>query len=314
MKKVLYILMCMVMLCSFLLPVFAEEGGNEQTETTVDASVPRLMVTSYEVLGETVAPGKNATVKVTIKNQSGTKAVKNIKLSIEEGTGDIKPVSMGTQYVSAIYAGSTYVWQFDMTASTTAQIAEHQLMINMEYEDIYFGSYSASDTIRIAVEQSVALDFDGAKLPLKVVQGDTVTVDINLMNTGKTDLRNCKLDFAVNGLDCGGTVFVGEIPAGENAVGSANLRISSEILGDTAGTVTISYEDAYGRPHSKTADLSTTIVEKVITPEETEEEGAKYPLWWAFVLGGLTVGGGIGCAVPIGIYSSKQRKEDEKRL
>lgn len=40
----------------------------------------------------------------------------------------------------------------------------------------------------------------------------------------------------------------------------------------------------------------------------------KYRLWWAFMLGGLVIGGAVGAIIPISINSYKRRKEDELRL
>jgi uncharacterized membrane protein len=312
MKRLFAILIAVVLCFGFSITAFAGENDEEKQ---ADASTPRLMVTSYEVEKGSISPNKKATVKVTLKNQSSTKAVKNIKLSLSEESGEIKPDGMGTEYVKSIYAGGTYTWQFDLTATPTAQIGEHQVTVNMEYEDKDYNAYSSSDVIRINVKQTVKLDYDGAKLPVKVTQGDTISVDINLMNTGKTDLSNCKLDFDIDNLESGGTTFVGDIPAGENKTGSTNLQISSDTLGEATGTITISYDDAYGKTHSQAIDVSTTIIEKVAqTQSEAEEETTKYPLWWAFLLGGIVVGGGIGCAIPISINARKQRKEDEMRL
>lgn len=289
--------------------------GELSEEAVIDSSQPRLMVTSYELEGDSVTPGKKSHCKVVIKNQSGTKSVRNLKLSLSEDSGDIRPDGMGTQFVNAIYAGSTYTWEFDLTAVDTAQIGEHIVTVMMEYEDKNYASYSASDVLRMTVKQSVSLDYDGAALPVKVYQEDNVTVDITLMNTGKTNLRNCKIDYAVEHLTTGGTTFVGEIPAGESKTGSTNLRVDATALGEAKGKVTISYEDAFGETYTVSADLSTVIEKKVIpaAPEE-EEKQSKYPLWWVFLLVGLVTGGGIGCAIPIAVYSKKQRKEDELRL
>lgn len=66
---------------------------------------------------------------------------------------------------------------------------------------------------------------------------DTVTVPANLMNTGKSPLYNCSIDYQIEGLDSGGTTFLGEIPAGQNKIGGGNLRVSKETLGDVAGTI-----------------------------------------------------------------------------
>jgi hypothetical protein len=319
MKKFLVFIISIVMCLSFGITAYADGGDIVEPETettTVDASQPRLMVTSYEVENGSITPNESSTVKVVFKNQSPTKAVKNIKLSLSEDSGDIKPEGMGTQYVSAIYAGSTYTWEVKLTASNTAQIGEHAVTVSTEYEDKDYNSYSSSDTLRINVKQSVSLDYDGATLPAKVVQDETITVDINLMNTGKTDLSNCKIEYNIDGLESGGVTFIGSINAGENKTGSANLRVNSENLGEVKGTITISYDDAYGKTYEENVDVSTNVIEKVVTTTENQEEEktSKYPLWWVFLITGVVVGGVVGCVIPISINARKQRKEDEMRL
>lgn len=309
MKKILVILLTLCLSLTFTATAFAGEK-----ETTQDASQPRVMVTDYEVKDGSVTPSKKTTLKVTIKNFSKKKAVSNIKLSILDESGEIKTDKMGTQFVDKIYAGGTYVWEIPLIASKTAQIGEHKLTVNMEYEDKYFTAYSSSDIISVTVKQSVGLDYSGAQLPSKVFQEGTETVNITLMNTGKMDLHNCKIDFDIEGLSCGGTVFVGEIPVGESKVGNANLRVSNTLLGDIKGTVTISYEDTFGKKYKKTTDISTKIAKKTVPKVEETEEKSKYPLWWLFLIVGVAVGGGIGFAIPTAINSKKQRKEDELRL
>lgn len=308
MKKLITIILALVMCFGFTLTAYAEE-----TETTQDASNPRLMVTDFKVDGGSLSPNKKSKVTITLKNFSNTKYIKNIKLSVTEESGDIKPVGTGNKFVDIIYAGSTYTWEIELTASSTAQIGEHAVTVSSEYEDKYYGAYSGSDVIRLNVKQTVGLDYSGVQLPVKVYPDDTTTMDISLLNTGKSNIRNCKIDFDIKGLESGGTTFVGEIAAGEQSSASANLRVGKE-LGETEGTVTITYEDEFGKSYTKEQKVSTTIVEKPVEPETEEEEQSKYPLWWAFLLGGIILGGGIGCAIPIAIYSNKQRKEDEMRL
>ena len=308
MKKIITIILALVICFGFTLTAYAGEK-----ETTQDASSPRLMVTDFKVEGGSLKPNKKSTVTITLKNYSKTKYIKNIKLSVTEESGDIKPVGTGNTYVDKINANGTYTWEVELTASSTAQIGEHAVTVSSEYEDKYYGSYSNSDVIRVNVKQTVGLDFSGVQLPVKVYPDDTTTMEIAILNTGKSNIRNCKIDFDIKGLESGGTTFVGEIEAGGQGSASANLRVGKE-LGETEGTVTITYEDEFGKTYTKEQKVSTTIVEKPVEPETEEEEQAKYPLWWVFLLGGIVLGGGIGCAIPIAIYNNKQRKEDEKRL
>ncbi|MCC8073131.1 MAG: hypothetical protein LIO62_03275 [Clostridiales bacterium] len=311
MKKLLSLFLTLTLCLCFNITAFA--SGEE---TTQDESQPRLMVTEYTLDGETLTPSKKSKLTITFKNYSQSKSLRNIKLSIIDESDEIATQDMPTKYVERIYAGSTYTWELYLTAAKTAQIGEHKLTVTSEYEDKYYTAYTATDTITINVKQSVALDYDGVSLPSEVVQGETQTLTVNLMNTGKTDLSNCKIDFSIDGLESGGTLFIGEILAGESKEGSANLKVSSENIGEVSGTATIYYEDAFGESYSKEVKLSTTI-EKKVTAEQTETEDSEEntnSLWWLFALAGAAVGIALGAGIPAIVRSKKQRKEDELRL
>lgn len=304
----------------YLSPVPPEETEKptEETkeETTEDNSTPRFMVTSYELSEKSLSPEKSATLSVTFKNYSSTKALYNIKFSLEDPSGEILTTGMPTKYVKSISAGGVYTWNIELTAINTASIGQHDLQVSAEYEDKNFGSYSSSDTVRVDVKQSVKLKYSGATLPKKVIQGDTQTVTIDLMNTGKSTIYNCTLDFDIESMQSGGSVFVGNIEPAQSAQGSANLRVDSDALGEVTGKITITYEDDYGKEYKKTADVSTVIEEKVeqVATTEEEEKEKKNPLWWLFILIGLAVGGGLGFGIPWLINDKKQRKEDDLRL
>lgn len=289
--------------------------GKTEEETKENNSSPRLMVTDYKIENGFLTPDGSASLKITIKNTNPKRAVSNIKLSLGDESGEIKPDSMGTKYVSAISAGGVYTWNVKLTAANTAAANEHKMNLNMEYEDENHSPYSASDTLLVQVRQAASLDYSGAQLPVKVIQGNVTTVTLTLMNTGKSTLYNCMFEFNVEGLNGGGSTFVGTINSGESGTGNANLRVSEEVLGKVNGTLTISYEDDYGEKYTKTVDVSTVIEKKVeLTDTLNEEEEKQNNLWWLFLLIGLAVGGGLGFGIPHAINSSKQRKEDEKRL
>jgi uncharacterized membrane protein len=310
MKKIITILLALVFCFAFGMTAHAGDDGEEK----IDASQPRLMVTEYSMDTKSLKPGKESELKVTLKNYSKTKALHNMKLSINDESGDIKPIGTGTQYVEKIYAGSSYTWTVKLTAAKTAQIGEHAVTVSSEYEDKYYTAYSGSDVLRLNVKQTVGLDYSGLQLPSKVVEGDTITLDMSFMNTGKCKIRNIKIDFDIPNLESGGTTFVGEIEAGESGAGSANLR-AGNTLGETKGTITVTYEDEFGETYEKKAEVSTVVEKKA--PEKTEEDERnekKNPQWWAFLLSGTVLGGGIGCVIPLTIQSRKQRKEDELRL
>ncbi len=135
-------------------------------------------------------------------------------------------------------------------------------------------------------------------------------MEVNLMNTGKSAIRNAKISFDIDGLETGGVLFIGEIKAGESKTGSANFQVSSSKLGDVKGTATLSYEDDFGKSYSESISLSSTIIKKkaVKSDSDMDKKKSKFSLWWLFLLIGLAIGGGVGAIIPISINSSKNAK------
>lgn len=288
---------------------------NEVREEKTDESAPKLMVTEYKLDKEYLSPGEKALLKITIKNTHATRSVSNIKFSLSEESGEITPSGMGTAHIKNISAGGTYVWEVELTASHTVTVGEHRFNVSAEYEDSDYRSYSSSDTLRLNVRQSVNLKYDSAILPKKVVQGDNQTVTINLMNTGKSTVYNCTIDFDIEHLQSGGSTFVGNIEPAMSSTATANLRVDSNFEGEVKGKITITYEDDYGEVYTDTVDVSTVIEKKVEQLQKPEEENEKKnSLWWLFIIIGLVVGGGAGFGIPWLINDKKQRKEDDLRL
>lgn len=321
MKRISAILLAFMLCIIAAFPAFAADDyeapteSESQTEERQNTSNPRFMVTAYDT-GGNITPSGKSTLKVTIKNQSKDKKIQNIKLSASEDSGEIIINGTGTQYVQSVKAGGTYTWNLEITATKAAQAGIHKIAIASEYEDEYGTSYSASDSLPITVSQPAELDFSSAQLPASVYQGDTQTLALNLMNTGKGKISNCKIDFESDSMNSGGTVFVGDIAAGESKSANLNLRIAADKLGNATGTIKIYCENELGESVEKTAEISTSIEEKPqeTNADETEKKEKKNPLWWLFALCGAAAGGLCGWGIPTAIRARKQRKEDELRL
>ena len=248
MKKISAILLAFLLCTIAAFPAFAADDyeapteSETQTEEKQNTSQPRFMVTAYDT-GGNITPSGKSTLKVTIKNQSKDKKIQNIKLAASEDSGEIIISGTGTQYLQSVKAGGTYTWNLEITATKAAQAGIHKIAIASEYEDEYGTSYSASDSLPITVSQPAELDFSSAQLPASVYQGDTQTLALNLMNTGKGKISNCKIDFESDSMNSGGTVFIGDIAAGESKSANLNLRIAADKLGNATGTIKIYCEN-----------------------------------------------------------------------
>jgi hypothetical protein len=103
---------------------------------------------------------------------------------------------------------------------------------------------------------------------------------MTLMNMGKSTINNALLTFDIPGLSNGGSVLAGNITPGESKAASTNFRVDSGTLGEVSGTLSITYDDAYGEAHKIELPLKTVIEKKVVPVFGMQEEKEKpYPLW-----------------------------------
>lgn len=281
------------------------------------SSQPRLMVAAYKLERGYLAAGESATLAVTVRNNSSTQQVKNIKLSFTAESGEIWPEGTGATYCSRIGAGGSYTWTFAVAALPTAQSRPHPVTITMEYEDSRGQAYSASDRIVLHLRQPVRLEYEEPSLPPRVTQGDTVPFTMMLMNLGKSTVYNALLKFEIPGLAGGGSVLVGTIPPGESLAGTTNFRVDADALGEVTGTLTLFYEDDYGERYEKEIPLATTIEKRVAAPPppsgKDKDGNSRLPGWLAWAGGAVL----LAAAAFIAIRWYKQKKameEDEMRL
>ena len=277
---------------------------------------PVVFIASSTLEPGAAMAGEPFTLKLTLQNSLSTKSVENLLVTVapENLMVNLRE-SSNVIPIKRIAAGGSTTLELHFDTDPAIPAEKQKINFHFQYDSNKALGLSSEGSYILDVRQGADLSFDGATLPVKVFQEDTVTTSVNLMNTGKSTLYNCRVDYQVEGLSTGGTTFVGELPAGESKLAPTNLRVSKDQLGEVTGTVTITYEDAFGQEYTKTADLSTSIVEKPAPePEEEQKEDKKNPLWWLFILLGLAAGGGLGFGIPWFLKDRKQRQEDDLRL
>ena len=249
----------------------ASGTASAQSSSAV-AGQPKLMVYSYSTDPEYLHAGETGMVSVSLYNTSKTKQIRNLKMTFSVEDNEVLPVEMGTKYLNRIKADGWYLWEFEISAIDTAKSGVHPATITMEYEDTDGNAYTATDSLFIRVRQSVSLSYDEPALDTRLTQGDTPSFSMNLMNTGKSTIYNAMLTFDIPGISNGGSVLVGTIESGESKAGTTNLRVDSDTSGEVKGTITLTYEDDYGKTYTKEFPVSTTVEKKVEIQAPVEEE------------------------------------------
>lgn len=293
-----------------------EPPKEPQPEPQKPTAEPVVYVENSVVSPADVQAGEPFTVTLTLKNSVKTKSVRNLLVTVD--TGDLKvDLLEGSNVfpIESIKAGGRAELVLHCKAQPSIPAGKYRLNLAFQYNSSETLNLSSQGVCMLNVRQKAELSYDGARLPQTVTSGSTVTLQTNLMNTGKSSLYNCRVDAAIDGLDAGGSAFVGEIKPGESKTASANLRVSDEKLGETSGLLTITYEDDYGQTFTKTAEISTMIRPKPEPAgEEEREEPKETKLWWLFILIGLVLGCGAGFGIPLILKDIRQRKDDDLRL
>lgn len=95
------------------------------------------------------------------------------------------------------------------------------------------------------------------------------------MNTEKSTIYNCMVDFDIENMTSGGSVYVGNIEPAQSSSCSANLLVDTKALGEAKGKIIVTYEDSYGKEYNKKINVSTVIEEKVEVVLNEGEENEK---------------------------------------
>lgn len=307
----------------FTLYVVIADGRSTETEVTQEPAAvpqPKLIVEAFECSAEPLEAGAKAVLTVTVKNTSTSQTVKNIKLSFQDGSGEILPAATGSVYIERIKKGESATCGFDIRVAEDASTRTHVLTVTMEYENGDATAFASSDTIVLDVTQRIRLEYEQPTLPTKVTEGDNISFSMNIMNLGKSTIYNLLLTFEMPGLNNGGSVLVGNLQSGEAKEAATNLLVSSinGEYGDTLGAILLSYENETGELFEREIAMQTRIEKKITAassqtqqPEDKDEGSIS---WWGWGAGGIVIIGVAGLLTMKMVKSRRQLEIDERRL
>lgn len=268
---------------------------------------PKLLVKSYkcvkiaeksaenEKVGNEEAgiqAGDRFRLTVTLWNSSASEMLKNASVTIAPPeTGFVLLSPSDTVYIGKLGAGKTTEVNFEFQAGIAVLPGQYDFGVSFDYA--YGKAVTAAGTgkAKVTIGQKMNVEFDELQIPETVTVADTVMASLQVMNLGKTTIYNVRAVIEADGLNPGGTLFVGNIEPGNAASASAQVRISGRNSSDspygkTTGSVTCYYEDAEGNEYSEVQEISTMIVSPFTErPEEAEDEPGQ---WWGIM---LSIGG-----------------------
>lgn len=270
---------------------------------------PKVIVSKYSVDPDPAVAGQDFTLSFTLTNTSTSYAIYNIKVSVKSDTPDLIPAdNSGTLYYKSLAKGASLDIDFPLKAKPDATAGAHGVTVSVDYEDSKATAFSMSDDIPVTVTQPLRLVFDTPNAPSSMTAGDTAPFTLQVMNEGRSAVYNVMCTLKAPGLLPEASAFLGNMDPGtakpaQITVFAGTLDMASDgsipsggsagaQFGKSNGTITVTYEDEFGKQYTGTVNISTTINAPVTPTAEPEAPPQpKASQWWisALIAAGLII-------------------------
>lgn len=261
-----------------------EDGASE--ETPESATV--ILVEKSVVSTGTAKAGEDFDVTVTLKNTSKTKSVQNMVASITVPSADFElKNNSNTIFIDKLGAEKTTDLSLTFHVGKSTVDGNYPIEVALSYDDSKANTLSSAGTFVVTVEQPLNVKLTMPAIAADLTAGDTVPLSFQVMNLGRSTVYNVRCDVTGDGLVQTKTAFVGNMESGNDGEGDSNIFVSpmegENQYGKTTGTVTLTYEDAFGNEHSQEFTFDTSISKK---QDDTSKDGGtekRAMQWWVSI-------------------------------
>ena len=269
-------------------------AGDDSTSEPKPTSEPIVLVSSYDFDKEKLNSGDKFTVKVKLKNNSNTKSIQNMVVSLDYDVEKFLCLDDSESvYISKLTKGSTREISFSFQINKGTAEGNYKIALALSYDDSGANKLTSSGVIMVPVRQESKVQMTAPQIAGSVYSGDTLPLDFQVMNLGRSTVYNVRCDIKGEGLVATSTAFIGNLDAGTEGTAMMNLFISTkdgtegststDKYGMTEGTIILTYEDADGKEYTSESTFETNIVEPE-APQVQKEEQKSAGQWWISVL------------------------------
>lgn len=307
---------------SFTVYVTISDGKDPHPKETVPAaetptSAPVVLMTSCVITPDPVTAGGEFNAAISLKNTSTIKSVQNMVVKISspdnhfELLDDAETVFLG-KLGKEESAGISF--RFSVDRNTPEGL--YSFTLDMQYDDPKAVSCSSAGSFSVNVVQPLQVELTVPQVAAKVTSGDTIPLDFQVLNLGRSEVFNVRCDVTGMGMKALKTAFIGDLAGGAEGSAGLNLFIGTldmdeghtdkEKYGAASGTITLTYENAGGEEFTQVYSFDTEIVRPVVAETRADEPQETAGQWWitAVVLGGAVLLAAVGA----GAYFLGKRK------
>lgn len=263
-------------------------GGEDASSEETPKSAPVILVEKSVVSTGTAKAGEDFDVTVTLKNTSKTKSVQNMVASITVPSADFElKNNSNTIFIDKLGAEKTTDLSLTFHVGKSTVDGNYPIEVALSYDDSKANTLSSAGTFVVTVEQPLNVKLTMPAIAADLTAGDTVPLSFQVMNLGRSTVYNVRCDVTGDGLVQTKTAFVGNMESGSDGEGDSNIFISpmegENQYGKTIGTVTLTYEDAFGNEHSQEFTFDTSISKK---QDDSSKDGGtekRAMQWWVSI-------------------------------
>lgn len=266
----------------------AAAGGEDGASEETPESAPVILVEKSVVSTGTAKAGEDFDVTVTLKNTSKTKSVQNMVASITVPSADFElKNNSNTIFIDKLGAEKTTDLSLTFHVGKSTVDGNYPIEVALSYDDSKANTLSSAGTFVVTVEQPLNVKLTMPAIAADLTAGDTVPLSFQVMNLGRSTIYNVRCDVTGDGLVQTKTAFVGNMESGNDGEGDSNIFVSpmegEKQYGKTTGTVTLTYEDAFGNEHSQEFTFDTSISKK---QDDSSKDGGtekRAMQWWVSI-------------------------------
>lgn len=250
-----------IFLASIVMCAVAMFGYNKPEKIEAAQSLPRVIVSSYNVSEDGVTAGSTFDLTYTLKNTSATNEVSSVLVTCTSNSQTIYPVYTTSDqvYVEKIAPGEEIPVTVKFNSASEIDVATIDLAMNISYYDDIAGAGSNQTVLQIPVKQDSVLVVQSYSIPANAVTGTKARVNATLENTGIDELYNVKMTITGDGM-ADVVSDIGTMVANSKKQQEAYIEFTEE--GTHNVTITYTYEDSKGQQYEVVTDPSTVEVKK----------------------------------------------------
>ena len=271
---------------------------------------------AIENVSGTLNVGEEGKIAARITNTSRYSEMTDVLLTVTDRSGDILPTGSDILKIRDLAPGEAFQIEYPVLVKPNAGVALHE----MEFHLTYAAAGAAgewTETFTLPVTQSIRIEQGGIQMAQSVVQGDMATLTLPLMNMGRGELNNVMATLTMPGITDKQSVLVGSIGPGETKQAKISFTPGKNVLGEVAGEVLVTCEDAWGNatsfklPTSITVEEPAPVVQQAVSIAEEAQENNPYIL---YILAGVSAALVIALILQGAILRRKIHRLEEERL